>query len=341
MIEFEAFVDWAMDRFNGDVIVRGNEVKLNSIFTADNGHHMWCNTEGGKHQRENGCYRCFYTEEKGTLTGLVMQVDSCTFEEALNILAGHTPIGELEEKLDKFFENQQQIQENVVSEIQLPPYTYLISDLAKSSLDRMEAETYLDKRKLSIDGLMYCVLGDYKNRIIIPYYDREGKLIYFNGRHVGKSSFRYMGPPKSIGVGKGDVVYATHWPEPGSKVNLTEGELDARTLTDCSFNGTACGGKVLSEKQIEYLRDYKICLCLDGDYAGLGALIAIGSDLLQKQFTDITFVRPPQGIKDWNKMLCLFDEKVVRIWINEKEKPFDEFTAQILKTQGDYLPPTL
>ncbi len=40
-------------------------------------------------------------------------------------------------------------------------------------------------------------------------------------------------------------------------------------------------------------------------------------------------------------MLCLFDDKMVRAWVNDKEKPFDEFTAQILGNQGDFLPPTL
>lgn len=333
MIDFESFVQWCEERFPGDVQVKGKEVRLNSIFAPDHKHHLWCNPYGGKKHVEDGVYRCFYTEKRGTLVGLVMEVDNCSYEEAKELLSGNTPIRILEEELDKFFKDKEEYVDSKEVKLSFPPYTYLISALPRSSLIRMEAEDYLTKRKLPTDGL-YVNTQDknYKNRIIIPYYDSTGKLIYFNGRTMidSKDALRYRGPEKEIGVGKGDVIYATCWPSKGSKIYLTEGELDALTLKICGFNGMACGGKNLSDKQIEFIRNYKVCLALDEDKAGFSGLLDMGCKLLANQFANISFVRPPVGLKDWNKMLVKFNQEIISAWIEKYEKPFDEWTEGIL-----------
>jgi DNA primase len=328
-IDFESFVQWCEERFPGDVQVKGKEVRLNSIFAPDHKHHLWCNPYGGKKHVGDGVYRCFYTEKHGTLVGLVMEVDNCSYEEAKELLSGNTPIRILEDELDKFFQEKEEQKESVEIKLSLPPYTYLISSLPKSSLLRMEAEDYLSNRKLPIDGLYVNSQDkDYKNRIIIPYYDAQGKLIYFNGRSMidRKDVLRYRGPEKEIGVGKGDVIYATNWPAKGSKIYLTEGELDALTLRICGFNGMACGGKTLSDQQIQFIKDYKVCLALDEDEAGFSGILEMAKKLIANQIPSITYCRPPVGLKDWNKMLVKYKAELIVAWIQENEKPFDEFT---------------
>ncbi len=329
-IDFDSFVQWCEDRFPGEVIVKGKEVQLNSIFSPDFKHHMWCNPYGGKHHRDDGVYRCFYTEKKGTLVGLVMEVDNCSYEEAKELLSGNTPICILEDELDKLFqEKEEEILNPQELKIKFPEYTYLITALPKNSLLRMEAEDYLAKRKLPVDGLYVNSQDkDYKNRIIIPYYDANGKLIYFNGRSMidRDGVLRYRGPEKEIGVGKGDVIYATCWPAKGSKIYLTEGELDALTLKICGFNGMACGGKSLSDQQVAFIKNYKICLALDNDEAGFSGIIEMSQKLMLNQISDITYVRPPVGLKDWNKMLVAFNKEIIIAWLGGHEKEFDEFT---------------
>lgn len=329
-IDFDSFVQWCEDRFPGEVIVKGKEVQLNSIFSPDHKHHMWCNPYGGKHHRDDGVYRCFYTEKKGTLVGLVMEVDNCSYEEAKELLSGNTPIGVLEDELDKLFqEKENEILNPQEVKIKFPEYTYLISALPKSSLLRMEAEDYLAKRKLPVDGLYVNSQDkDYKNRIIIPYYDAHGKLIYFNGRSMMDRDgiLRYRGPEKEIGVGKSDVIYATCWPDPGSKIYLTEGELDALTLKICGFNGMACGGKSLSDQQVGFIKNYKVCLALDNDEAGFSGILEMSQKLMLNQISAITYVRPPVGLKDWNKMLVTFNKEIITAWLGSHEKEFDEFT---------------
>lgn len=332
MVDFDSFLSWAEDRFDGEVVVNGEEIRINSIFTEDQKYHLWCNPSGGKHTREDGCYRCFYTEEIGTLAGLIMLVDGCTYGEAKKILNGSTSrkLADMEERVHKFFEEKYLTKKQEIeskSFLTLPPHTFRISEMLKSDLHKAEAEDYLLKRCLPIHNLMYCVEGDYRNRIVIPYYNREGSLIYWNTRHVGSSKLRYWGPHKSVGVGKSDVLYLPEWPKLGEKLYLTEGEFDALTLWACGLFAVACGGKFLSEKQLLMLQGYKVCLALDQDSAGFGGLVKMGQSLVSSGI-ETSFIRPPIGFKDWNKLLTSFNnENLIKAYIKKGEKPFNAWTS--------------
>ena len=41
-IDFQKFVDWAQLRLP-PVDIKGNEIRVNSIFTSDQKKHLWCN----------------------------------------------------------------------------------------------------------------------------------------------------------------------------------------------------------------------------------------------------------------------------------------------------------
>lgn len=329
MVDFESFLKWCEEKFQ-DVVVKDDEIRINSIFTEDTKFHMWCSPSGGKWHREDGCYRCFKTDKRGTLIGLVMDVENCTYNEAKDILSGNIPIGVLEDQINEFFANKE-IEEVKVDEnkLKLPEETYLIDSLPETSSAKVKARSYLKNRKIPTKGFYICLDGEYRDRIIIPYYDAVGTLIYFNGRRMDDRLPKYLGPKKEIGVGKGDVLYAHYWPPSGSKIYLTEGELDALTLNFCGFYGMACGGKSLSDKQIELLRKYKVCLALDKDNAGFEALLELANRLIMNQI-EVTFVRPPEGIKDWNKMYCMYKAEIVSAWIERNEAPFDDFTKETL-----------
>jgi hypothetical protein len=331
MIDFDLFTHWAEERFPGQVVVKGNEVRINSIFADDHKFHLWCSPGGGKHLREDGCYRCFKTDKRGTLLGLVMLVDNCSYGEAKETLnCGGIPLHELEKQLDEILDQPVREEKPLSKVITLPPETYLIDDLPGINRSRQEAERYLRKRKLPTEKMYFCVSGDYRNRIIIPYYDAYGNLIYFNGRHIGKSTLRYFGPPKEIGVGKGDVLFMPHWPQHGSKIYVTEGEFDSISLYICGFNSAACGGKFLTDKQVEMLRPYRICLALDADSSGLQAVIDMGDKLISRGIKSVTYVRPPDEVKDWNKLLQDYNENIVKHYVEKFEKPYDDWTGQDL-----------
>lgn len=334
-VSFEKFLDWADSRF-GDVKVSGDEIKINSIFIEDYKHHLSCNPKGGKKQVEHGVYHCWKSEKHGTLVNLVRMVDKCSFEEAMEILGVEdTELADLEARLETFMSKRTptiEIEKDI--QLKLPEHTFPILSLSSDNFWKAEAEAYLEGRKLNPADYLICVDGEYKNRIVIPYYDKNKKLIYWNSRYLNDSKkvAKYLGPNKNCGIGKSDVIYMANneWPAIGSKLHITEGEFDAKSIVVAGLNAAAIGGKAIEEKQIEMIRGYNPVLCLDTDTgrvdSGGNALLKIGNALKAKGFNALSFVRPPIKFKDWNKMLSDVGPKILHAYIKQNEKPYTDET---------------
>lgn len=342
-ISFDRFIEWAESRFE-KVKIKNNEIKVNSPFYEEaNGEmdrkcKLWCNPSGGKKGLENGVFHCWRTGKKGNLISLVMLVDNCSFEDAIAKLGiDDLSMAEIEAKLEKFFEEkeEQKTLEEKIVDFQLPPYTFLISDLPLGNFNRIAAANYLSKRKLSVDGLYICIADEppkykgYRNRIIIPYYNSTGKLIYYNARlmHDENSAGKYMGPPEGTNVLKGDVIYMPKWPPAGSLVYYTEGEIDAISITKTGLFAGAFGGKAVSDTQAEYMRPYRLVLCLDNDKAGIDALPIIGDSLLRRGISFFHYVFPPSNLKDWNSFLQKYGEKILAAYLSQNHNIYDSETS--------------
>src|SRR5690606_36158759 len=149
----------------------------------------------------------------------------------------------------------------------------------------------------------------------------------------------YMGPPKEVGVGKGDVLFVPRWPKPRVQLYLTEGEFDALSLCVCGFYAAAFGGKELTDVQLEMLRSMGILpvICLDNDKSGRSAIAHVndsetyisgmGLKLLSGGFNEVYYVQPPEEYKDWNKFLQKVGPKVVKSYVQNKIKMFDDWTT--------------
>jgi hypothetical protein len=264
-----------------------------------------------------------------------MHVDNCSFEDAIETLDSpcHN-LEDLEKQVKDIFVSKRIKFVEIDSEkIKLPSNSYYFDDLPSSNYIRKAACDYLNSRKINYEKLLLCTSGNYKNRIIIPYYNKHGDLIYYNGRYVGDSNLRYLGPPKELGIGKGDVLYVPDWPEDGEKIYLAEGEFDAMSLRQCGLYSAAFGGKNLSEAQIKIIKPYIPVLCLDADKAGGDALLQMGDLLLSKGFNNIFYVRASKEHKDWNSMLQNDGEKVVRAYIKQNEKRYDYLLSTQLKAK--------
>ncbi len=336
-IDKEAFINWAESRF-GEVRVKGNEVMVCSPFcekmgmNPDHKFKMWCNVAGGKRKLPEGVYRCWKTDVKGSLVNLVMTTDKISYNEAVDAICSVADAIQAEKRIEEFFRHKKfglappEPKKEEVG-LKLPHFTYPIHELYERDPNRVRAEAYLERRKLNPDKLLVCTRGEYRGRIIIPYYDCEGKLIYYNGRLIRniKNLLRYMGPPRSEGVGKGDVIYMTKWPAMGTRVHLCEGEFDALTLSECGLVGSACGGKYLTDAQVELLRAYNVCLTVDNDGAGKQAYKAMGEQLVGNNIP-VSFVRPPEGYKDWNEMLMERKPEIIKAYIDAETKDFTLWT---------------
>lgn len=339
-IDYDTFYDWVKDRFGEENIeLHGDEICVPSIFTEDHKHHLWMNPYGGKKERENGVFRCWYTNNRGSLVSLVSLVDKISYDEAEELICNSLSLRALEKKVEEFFSNKTEPEVTTpivpTEGLQLPPHTYLIDSMS-NGFDKKRATEYLADRKIPTDNLYFCTDGDYKNRIIIPYYTEDNKLVWFNARTISRAKgvTRYM-KPNDKRFSQEDALYFTKYPRHKSKIYLTEGEFDAISLTCCGFTGVACGGKSLSEGQIEIIRKYIPVLSFDTDEGkkmdyGQYALMEVGKQLLEKGFDEIYFVRPPKGFKDWNALLKDTNPDVIKHYIAKYEKKFTSVVIEQL-----------
>ena len=346
MVDYELFYEWAVDRLGAENIKilntsHGTEICANSFYALkllgkdDQKHHLWMNPSGGKSKHpEMGSFRCWLTDTSGSLVKLVADYDHISLEEAEETICGAISLRQLEQKVNAFFGiDQPIIQEPLVIKpkksdfLELPPETYLIDNMSPTHYARKKAKAYLNSRKLPSDGLYVCIEGDYKDRIIIPYYNWDDELIFYNGRTITGNKLRYL---KCSEVSQEEVIFMTSWPLANEKVFLMEGEFDAKTLDLIGYNGCALCGKDISEYQLELLKRYEIVLAFDSDDAGLHALTTIGNKFIEKGFNKLTYVRPPKFYKDWNNFYVNKSEETVREYIEKYEKPFTSATSDIL-----------
>ena len=159
----------------------------------------------------------------------------------------------------------------VSDSIGLPKEYISLSDILSlnktSQIEAKHAIKFLKSRGLnSVDVLKYnigfCNEGIYSGRVIIPSYDRNGKLNYFIARdYTGNSHQKYKNPPidnKSI---IGWELYI-NWDAP---IILVEGIFDALTI---KRNVIPLFGKVINEtlmKKISESKVDRIYLALDPD----------------------------------------------------------------------------
>jgi hypothetical protein len=339
MIDYDVFYNWADKKFDS-IKTHGDEIKLNSPYDPDKNdtkHKLWCRPDGmtKKGEREHGCFQCWISGTKGTLIRLVMDVENCSYDEACDILDVHDP--DYDKELEAFFAAKK-TETLLVTEVPqtkkaltFPEGVVPIESLPSWNYLRKNAEKYLLGRGIPLEGLYVGTKNEFRERIVIPYYDKDGELVYYNGRYFGDSSkpAKYRGPDKEIGIGKGDVLFMPKWVEPGSILHVTEGEFDAMVLNLCGLNSCSVGGSNLTTVQQKILRQYNICLCGDIDKPGAGAVFRAGTKMLEEGFKNVKFVRPPKGYKDWNDLYIQFGILVGR-YVESHLKPFDLITAEQL-----------
>ncbi len=128
-----------------------------------------------------------------------------------------------------------------------------------------QAMMYLLKRGVTGNDILkynigYCEEGAYRNRVIIPSYDKNGSLNYFVGRDVYNSKLKYKNPPVSKDVIGFELFI--NWDEP---LILCEGVFDAIAI---KRNAIPLFGKTVQSKlktELYLQSAKKIYIVLDED----------------------------------------------------------------------------
>ena len=122
------------------------------------------------------------------------------------------------------------------------------------------------------DGSIY----DYfRNRVMFPIENRQGKVIAFGARAMGDAQPKYLNSPDGPSFNKGSVVYG--WSQARSRVRqglplvIVEGYMDVIAVSASGIAGALAPlGTAMTEQQIQLV--WKLhkepILCFDGDSAG-------------------------------------------------------------------------
>lgn len=152
---------------------------------------------------------------------------------------------EIKQILQDYQYHEVKVEEDVERVLRLPP-EYRPLWVPQDSYEYRNAIRYLSQRGVRPVEIWryqmgYCESGKYKNRIIVPSYDRNNQLNYFTARaYYNTISYSYMNPAASKNV----VLFENmiNWSLP---IVLVEGIFDAVAVR---YNSIPLFGKVLSEK---------------------------------------------------------------------------------------------
>lgn len=151
----------------------------------------------------------------------------------------------------------------------------------KDSLVYKAAMRKLRERKIGMDliekwDICYAEDGKYRDRIIVPYRDTTGKMVYFVARDIfDTQKYKYKNPTAE----KSTIIFGEKFIDWSKPVILTEGVFDAMVLYNavpllgCNIEKHAILNKIWDNQT-------PIILGFDADEAGQKATMDIGKYLL-------------------------------------------------------------
>jgi hypothetical protein len=171
--------------------------------------------------------------------------------------------------------------------------------LERISMNKSNFE-YLVKRGISLETIKEFKLREEKNSIKIPYYDQNGKFLYYKCRSKVSKEFWYQ--PKGISL----KLY-NQWNLDKFKdyVVICEGEIDCLTLIQFGFNAVGCPGANLFKREWAKLFDYieKVIIGFDNDISGIEGAKKLAEEYFNYRDTFNILIPRANGVKDINDLL--------------------------------------
>lgn len=141
----------------------------------------------------------------------------------------------------------------------------------------------------------------FRDRIIFPIWDVQGKVVGFGGRLLEEGHPKYLNSPESDIFLKRKQLFNFHQARQQIRkektIILYEGYVDVISSWQAGVrNATATLGTSLSEEQARMIRrnSENVILCYDGDQAGVEA-ITKANQLLEKQGCMVKVAKLPDG----------------------------------------------
>ena len=118
----------------------------------------------------------------------------------------------------------------------------------------------------------------YRNRLMFPIHDLQGRVIGFGGRAMDDHPAKYMNSPESFLFHKSRTLYGLYFAK--KKIGgdtppvFVEGYVDVITTHQAGFTQcVATLGTAMTEQHAQMLKNYnpRVILCYDADRAGISA----------------------------------------------------------------------
>lgn len=284
--------------------------------------------------QEKQIYKCFGYGEAGNVISFVMKDKNLPFIEAVKYLANRANIPL---KLGNGEQSQSNRKKELLYKVNVEAAKFFFSNLMNNQnakeyfLNRgIKEETikkfglgyandswnslmfYLRKKGIN-DGLLEEAglisvnkekgrkYDRFRNRVMFPVFDYQGKVIGFGGRVLDDSKPKYLNSPETLVFQKGTNLYGLNF---ALKHNMSEryfviveGYMDLISLHQYGItNVVASLGTALTINQARLLKRYadKVVISYDADLAGQMATLR-GLEILRTAGFDVRVLSIPQG----------------------------------------------
>lgn len=140
----------------------------------------------------------------------------------------------------------------------------------------------------------------FRNRLMFPIHDVQGRHVGFGGRILGQGEPKYLNSPETAVFSKGKMLYGLQRSRNAirraDRALVVEGFFDALRLMASGLNEVVAPlGTALTEAQATLLKRYSrnVFLLYDSDAAGLKATFRAGDELLRQGFSVRVVTLPP------------------------------------------------
>lgn len=320
-----------------------------------------------------GIYHCFGCGVGGDVVSFIMRIEGMAFPEAVRFLARRVGVEIPERPLTPAEKRRADDRERYfeLHEIAVSHYEKVLLEeksgeagrkyLQGRGVDREAARAYrlgfapdswdslaryLDRKKVSLEDAEKIGLlrkrdrGGYydgfRNRLLFPITDMQGRPIGFGGRVLDDSLPKYLNSPESPIYRKSEVLFglgtAKHAIREKGEAFIVEGYFDHLALFRAGFrNVVATCGTALTESHLKLLKRFagKALLLFDSDKAGKKATLRAMDIFMEGDFPASVVQMPPD--EDPDTFLARFGVESFAKVVGEARPVFEFFFRDLCR----------
>ncbi|KZN96293.1 MULTISPECIES: DNA primase [Aeribacillus] len=291
---------------------------------------------------EKQIFHCFGCGSGGNVFTFLMQIEGCSFTEAVQMTAKKAgldiPGGSALSQESTYPNNSEAEKMIKVHELLKKMYHHLLLNtkegqnalnyllhrgFTKELIDQFEIGYALDSWDFSLKYLLKkgfelpllektgliirsesngSFFDRFRNRIMFPVKDAQGRTVAFSGRSLGNKQPKYLNSPETKIFNKGRILYNFHQARPfirrKQEAVLFEGFADVISSVHAGIeHSVATMGTALTEEQVKLLARSggTVVICYDSDSAGIEAAFR-ASKLLVEAGCNVRIAKMPEGL---------------------------------------------